>query len=92
MSLENDGAIAVIDVPHHKFLRLIQLEGKGNTPKSRPMGITVHPDGSTVFVTTGSFGHLFLVDPATQYMTGNTLVMDGGLALPWWSKRGDGEF
>src|SRR6266850_994065 len=64
VSLENDGAIAVIDAPRHKFLRLIQLEGKGNTPKSRPMGIAVHPDGSTVFVTTGSLGHLFLVDPA----------------------------
>ena len=28
------------------------------------MGIAVHPDGSTVYVTAGSFGHLFLVDPA----------------------------
>jgi len=33
------------------------------------MGITVHPDGSTVFVTTGSFGHLFLVDPAKNAAT-----------------------
>ena len=64
MSLENDGAIAVIDAQQHKFLRRIQLEGKGSTPKPRPMGITVHPDGSTVFVTAGSFGHLFLLDPA----------------------------
>jgi glucose 1-dehydrogenase len=37
-------------------------------------------------------GIFFLVDPATQYMTGSTLIMDGGLALPWWSKRGAGEF
>jgi glucose 1-dehydrogenase len=37
-------------------------------------------------------GVLFLVDPATQYMTGSTLSMDGGLALPWWSKRGTGDF
>jgi YVTN family beta-propeller protein len=90
VSLENDGAIAVIDAPRHKFLRLIQLEGKGNTPKSRPMGITVHPDGSTVFVTTGSFGHLFLVDPAKnataasfevgQRPWGVTLLPDGKTA------------
>ncbi len=37
-------------------------------------------------------GVFFLVDPATQYMTGSTLNMDGGLALPWWSKRGTGDF
>jgi YVTN family beta-propeller protein len=30
------------------------------------MGIAVHPDGSTVFVTAGSFGHLFLVDPSKK--------------------------
>src|SRR5439155_13325602 len=62
VSLENDGAIAVVDTKQHKFLRLIQLEGKGNTPKARPMGIAVHPSGSTVYVTTGSFDHLFFVD------------------------------
>jgi YVTN family beta-propeller protein len=66
VSLENDGAIAVVDAQAHKFLHLIQLEGKGNTPKPRPMGITVARDGSTVFVTSGSFGHLFLVDPAKK--------------------------
>src|SRR5207245_6329927 len=60
VSLENAGAIAVIDVTKHKFLRLIQLEGKGNTTKPRPMGITVHTDGSSVLVSAGSFVLLFL--------------------------------
>jgi YVTN family beta-propeller protein len=64
VSLENDGAIAVIDAQKHSFLRRIQLTGKGNTPKPRPMGIKVQPDGSMVYVTTGSFGHLFFIDPA----------------------------
>src|SRR4029077_15352015 len=53
------------------FLRRIQLEGTGNTPKPRPMGIAVHPDGSTVYVTAGSFGHLFLVDPAKNTPVGS---------------------
>ena len=66
VSLENDGAIAVIDAQKHQFLHLIQLEGKGATPKPRPMGIAVHPDGSMVYVTAGSFGHLFLVDPSKK--------------------------
>jgi glucose 1-dehydrogenase len=37
-------------------------------------------------------GILFLVDPASDYVTGSTLTIDGGLQLPWWSNRGSGEF
>ena len=37
-------------------------------------------------------GVLFLVDPASAYITGATLSIDGGTQLPYWSKRGVGEF
>jgi glucose 1-dehydrogenase len=37
-------------------------------------------------------GVLFLVDPASSYITGSTLSIDGGTQLPWWSKRGSGGF
>ena len=37
-------------------------------------------------------GILFLLDPASDYITGTTLSIDGGTTLPWWSKRGTGEF
>ncbi len=37
-------------------------------------------------------GVLFLVDPDSSYITGSTLSIDGGSQLPWWSKRGRGEF
>ncbi len=37
-------------------------------------------------------GVLFLVDPESDYITGSTLSIDGGGQLPWWSKRGTGEF
>ena len=79
VSLENDGAIAVVDAQKHRFLHLIQLEGKGATPKPRPMGIAVHPDGSMVFVSAGSFGHLFLVDPSKK--TAGTSIEAG--QRPW---------
>ena len=69
VSLENDGAIAVVDSKAHRFLHLIQLTGTGKTPKARPMGVLVHPDGSTVYVTTGSFGKLFFVAPNTAKAT-----------------------
>lgn len=35
---------------------------------------------------------LFLVDPRSEYVNGSTLEMEGGLSLPWWSKRGSGDF
>jgi glucose 1-dehydrogenase len=37
-------------------------------------------------------GVLFLVDPESDYITGTTLSIDGGAQLPWWSRRGTGEF
>ncbi len=35
---------------------------------------------------------LFLADPASDYVTGTILHVDGGLFLPWWSRRGTGDF
>ena len=37
-------------------------------------------------------GVRFLVDPDSEYVNGTTLTIDGGASLPWWSKRGTGEF
>jgi glucose 1-dehydrogenase len=37
-------------------------------------------------------GVLFLVDPESSYITGSTLMIDGGVSLPWWSKRGSGDY
>lgn len=36
-------------------------------------------------------GILFLLDPASDFINGTTMTIDGGLSLPWWSKRGSGE-
>jgi glucose 1-dehydrogenase len=33
---------------------------------------------------------LFLADPASDYINGTVLHVDGGLFLPWWSKRASG--
>lgn len=33
-------------------------------------------------------GILFLCDPRNEYMTGATLLIDGGISLPWWANRG----
>jgi len=33
-------------------------------------------------------GILFLCDPRQEYMTGATILIDGGISLPWWASRG----
>lgn len=35
---------------------------------------------------------VFLADPASEYINGEVLHVDGGIFLPWWSKRGTGDF
>jgi len=37
-------------------------------------------------------GVVFLADPASGFINGITLKIEGGLNLPWWSRRGTGEF
>ncbi|MDZ4818754.1 MAG: SDR family oxidoreductase [Planctomycetota bacterium] len=33
-------------------------------------------------------GVVFLCDPASDYITGSSLLIDGGFSLPWWTRRG----
>jgi len=37
-----------------------------------------------------AFGDAFTLSEQGSYMTGTTLTMDGGVSLPWWSKRTEG--
>jgi glucose 1-dehydrogenase len=33
-------------------------------------------------------GVVFLCEPDSEYMTGSSLLIDGGITLPWWANRG----
>jgi glucose 1-dehydrogenase len=35
-------------------------------------------------------GIVFLCDPGSDYITGSSLLIDGGITLPWWANRGSG--
>ena len=71
-----------IDTPgERKFFSDEQLaEGAAGIPMGR-MG------------TAQEMGRLarFMMSSDCDYMTGSTVLMDGGITLPWWSKREDGK-
>jgi glucose 1-dehydrogenase len=46
-----------------------------------PMGRLGHPDDI-------ARGIVFLCDPRSEYVTGSSLLIDGGITLPWWTHRG----
>ncbi len=56
-----------------------------NAGKGLPLGRLAKPEEI-------ARGILFLVDPDSAYVTGSTLMIDGGISLPWWSRRGTGDY
>ncbi|MBL8818623.1 MAG: SDR family oxidoreductase [Planctomyces sp.] len=71
-----------IDTPgERKFFSEEQLEEGG---RSMPMGRLGNAEEM-------AWGICFTVSEQGQYMTGTTLTMDGGVGLPWWSKRTEGK-
>ena len=71
-----------IDTPgERKFFTEQQLaEGARAIPWQR-LGTSEEIGRLVAFVTSGD----------CDYMTGSTVLMDGGICLPWWSKRDEGK-
>jgi glucose 1-dehydrogenase len=36
-------------------------------------------------------GVAFILSDDAEYMTGSTVAIDGGVSLPWWSNRAEGQ-
>lgn len=95
-ALEHMAKTAAIELAEHKIrVNLIQ-PGWTDTPGERKFATeeTLQRAGSAIPL--GRLGTaeemaeavLFLADPKQAYMTGATLLVDGGISLPWWSNRG----
>jgi glucose 1-dehydrogenase len=70
-----------IDTPgERKFTSEEAIEQSG---KKLPWGRLGRPDEI-------GRGVVFLCDPASDYVTGAKLLMDGGVTLPWWARGGTG--
>lgn len=73
---EFDDSVAAIDVAADRVAASTKIGGGEN---SRPMGIVVTPDGSTLYVTTGRGKQLVRLDARDLKITGRTQVGD----RPW---------
>lgn len=91
---------AALELAAHKIRVNILRPGWTDTPGERKFfteevlrhAATALPWGRMAKPEEIARGILFLVDPASDYITGSTLSIDGGSQLPWWSKRTTGEF
>lgn len=71
-----------IDTPgERKFFSEEQIESGA---QSLPMGRMGTPEEMAK-------GVCFTLSDDAAYMTGSTMTMDGGVGLPWWSNREDGQ-
>ncbi|HND51187.1 MAG TPA: SDR family oxidoreductase [Pirellulaceae bacterium] len=95
-ALEHMAKTAAIEVAEHRIRINVIQPGWTDTPGERkfasedtlqragakiPLGRLGTPDEI-------ADGILFLCDPQHTYMTGATLLIDGGISLPWWANRG----
>jgi glucose 1-dehydrogenase len=91
---------AALELARHRIRVNILYPGWTDTPGERKFfteevmrqASTALPCGRIARPEEIARGVLFLVDPESEYITGSTLAIDGGSQLPWWSRRGTGDF
>ena len=95
-ALEHMAKTAAIEVAEHRIrINMIQ-PGWTDTPGERKFASEETLQKAGAKIPLGRLGTseemadgiLFLCDPRHEYMTGATLLIDGGISLPWWASRG----
>ncbi len=89
---------AAIELAEHKIRVNIVTPGWIDTPGERKFASdeTIRAAGEKLpwkrLGTSAEIGRgvVFLCDPESDYITGSSLTIDGGITLPWWASRGSG--
>src|SRR6476659_5851813 len=95
-ALEHMARTAAIEVAEYKIRINIIQPGWTDTPGERKFASEDTLQTAGAKIPLGRLGTpeeiaegiLFLSDPRNTYMTGATLLIDGGISLPWWANRG----
>lgn len=95
-ALEHMARTAAIEVAEHRIRINVIQPGWTDTPGERKFASEETLERAGAKIPLGRLGTpdeiaeaiLFLADPKQEYMTGATLLVDGGISLPWWANRG----
>lgn len=95
-ALEQMAKTAAIELSEHRIRVNILQPGWTDTPGERKFASEDTLQTAGAKIPLGRLGTpeemaealLFLCDPHHNYVTGATLLVDGGISLPWWANRG----
>jgi glucose 1-dehydrogenase len=95
-ALEHMSRTAAIELAEHRIRVNIIQPGWTDTPGERKFADEETLQRAGARIPLGRLGTpeemaegiLFLCDPAHDYLTGASLLIDGGISLPWWANRG----
>lgn len=95
-AMDHMGKTAAIELAEHRIRVNMIQPGWTDTPGERKFASEETLDRAGPKIPLGRLGTaeemaeamLFLCDPRHEYMTGATLLIDGGISLPWWANRG----
>jgi len=95
-AIEHMAKTAAIELAEYKIRVNIIQPGWTDTPGERKFASDDVLETSGSKIPLGRLGTteemaeaiLYMSDPENSYMTGATLLIDGGISLPWWGNRG----
>ncbi len=95
-ALDHMARTAAIELAEHKIRINVIQPGWTDTPGERKFASEETLERAAESIPAGRLGTaeemakgiLFLCDPTNDYTTGATLLIDGGITLPWWANRG----
>ena len=95
-AIEHMAKTAAIELAEHRIRVNMIQPGWTDTPGERKFATDETLEKAGAGIPLGRLGTpeemasaiLFLCDPNNEYMTGATLLVDGGISLPWWANRG----
>jgi glucose 1-dehydrogenase len=95
-AIEHAARTAAIEVAEFRIRINIIQPGWTDTPGERKFASEETLKSAGAKIPLGRLGTpeeigeaiLFLCDPQQSYMTGASLLVDGGISLPWWANRG----
>jgi len=95
-AVEHMSRTAAIELAEHRIRVNTLQPGWTDTPGERKFASEETLESGSKSIPFGRLGTpeemaeaiLFMCNPRNSYMTGASLLIDGGITLPWWTKRG----